>query len=107
MDDGHSRAKQIPPRVDQQENQPLPEVGAFQINRLRRRPTIEFYPWCAVEINGFDASPTKLVNRDPLALAHFYQSLLDSNVVDSRAALARYLGVSLARVTQVLNRLKR
>ncbi|ODA29094.1 hypothetical protein A6X21_09775 [Planctopirus hydrillae] len=95
------------PRVDQQENQPLPEVGAFQINKLRRRPTIDFYPWCAVEVNDSDSPSGEPVNRDPLALAHFYQSLLDSNVVDSRAALARYLGVSRARVTQVLNRLKR
>jgi hypothetical protein len=38
-------------------------------------------------------------------LAHYYQSLLDSGKFESRAALARYLGVSRARVTQVLRRL--
>jgi hypothetical protein len=43
-------------------------------------------------------------NRMKLAL--YYQSLLDSGKVESRAALARFLGVSRARVTQVLNRLK-
>jgi len=44
--------------------------------------------------------------HDPLRLARYYQSLLDSGKFESRAALARYLGVSRARVTQVLNRLK-
>lgn len=43
--------------------------------------------------------------RDPLKLAHYYQSLLDSGHFENRAALARYLGVSRARVTQVLKRL--
>ncbi len=41
-----------------------------------------------------------------MGLARFYQSLLDSGIVESRAALARHLGVSRARVTQVLRRLK-
>jgi biotin operon repressor len=41
-----------------------------------------------------------------MKLAHYYQSLLDSGQVESRAALSRFLGVSRARVTQVLNRLK-
>ncbi len=45
------------------------------------------------------------MNRDPLALAKFYQSLLDSGTVENRAALARHLGVSRSRVTQVLRRL--
>ncbi len=43
---------------------------------------------------------------DPLRIARYYQSLLDSGKFESRVALARYLGVSRARVTQVLNRLK-
>ncbi len=45
------------------------------------------------------------MNHDPLALAKFYQSLLDSGTVENRAALARHLGVSRSRVTQVLRRL--
>ncbi len=40
-----------------------------------------------------------------MKLARSYQSLMDSGKFASRAALARYLGVSRARVTQVLNRL--
>jgi Mn-dependent DtxR family transcriptional regulator len=43
--------------------------------------------------------------RDPLKLARYYQSLMDSGKFESRAALARYLGVSRPRVTQVLRRL--
>jgi biotin operon repressor len=38
-------------------------------------------------------------------LARYYQSLLDTGKFESRAALARFLGVSRARVAQVLNRL--
>lgn len=44
--------------------------------------------------------------RDGLKLARHYQSLLDSGKFENRAALARFLSVSRARVTQVLNRLK-
>lgn len=40
-----------------------------------------------------------------MRLALHYQSLLDSGQVSSRAELARFLGVSRARVTQVLKRL--
>ena len=40
-----------------------------------------------------------------MKLPLYYQSLLDSGVVQTRAELARYLGVSRARVTQVLRRL--
>jgi len=43
--------------------------------------------------------------RDGMRLASYYQSLLDSGVVGTRADLARFLGVSRARVTQVLRRL--
>jgi Mn-dependent DtxR family transcriptional regulator len=40
-----------------------------------------------------------------LKLAQHYQALLDSGKFENRAALARHLGVSRARVTQVLKRL--
>lgn len=42
-----------------------------------------------------------------MRLARYYQSLLDSGEVSSRADLARFFGVSRARVTQVLKRLER
>ena len=41
-----------------------------------------------------------------MRLPLYYQSLLDAGEVKTRAELARFLGVSRARVTQVLNRLK-
>lgn len=41
-----------------------------------------------------------------MKLAHHYQALLDTGKFENRAALARHLGFSRARVTQVLNRLK-
>jgi hypothetical protein len=43
-------------------------------------------------------------SRDPLKLARYYRSLLDAGKFENRAALARYLGVSRARVTQELRR---
>jgi len=77
----------------------------LQVKRLRRAPVIAIFPW-----NGFSEAkpktePAPKQHRDPLKLAHYYQSLLDSGKFENRAALARYLGVSRARVTQVLRRL--
>jgi len=40
-----------------------------------------------------------------MKLANHYQAFLDSGKFENRAALARYLGVNRARVTQVLRRL--
>jgi len=39
-----------------------------------------------------------------MKLARHYQALVDTGKFESRAALACYLGVSCARVTQVLRR---
>jgi hypothetical protein len=44
--------------------------------------------------------------RNPIFLAREWQEALDRGEVSSRAELARKLGVSRARVTQVLNLLK-
>ncbi len=94
------------PRVHQLANQLLVQLGAWRVNKLRRKPTLEFYPWNPLESVLSDTPAGQSVNRDPLAKAKFYQSLLDSGVVHSRAALARYLGTSRANVTQMLRRLK-
>jgi hypothetical protein len=62
---------------------------------VARRPT-----GCGTGQQGqHEAAPTAATK-----LARYYQSLMDSGKFESRAALARYLGVSRARVTQVLNR---
>lgn len=81
------------------------ERGSLQFNRLHRAAVIEMFPW-----NGsIDPEPKPAVapkeHRDPLKLARHYQSLLDTGKFESRAALARHLGVSRARVTQVLKRI--
>ena len=49
--------------------------------------------------------PARKEHSDALKLACHYQCLLVSGKLESRATLARHLGVSRARVTQVLNRL--
>jgi hypothetical protein len=82
----------------------LVERGTLQVNRLRRTAVIAIFLW-----NSFsDAKPNPKSapkeRRDPLNFARYYHSLMDSGKFENRAALARYLGVSRARVTQVLRR---
>ena len=55
---------------------------------------------------GFDGLSTELPESSTMRTrARYYQSLFDSGEVKTRAEVARYLGVSRARVTQVLKRL--
>lgn len=82
------------------------ELGSYATNKLRQTPNIKFYPWTRPPATPKRESKPAPQQRDPLRLARYYQSLLDSGKFESRAALARHLGVSRARVTQVLNRLK-
>ena len=77
----------------------------MQVNRLRRLPVIALLPWNAFSDAKPEPKPAAKERRDPLKLARHYQSLLDSGKFERRAALARYLGVSRPRVTQVLRRL--
>jgi hypothetical protein len=77
----------------------------LQIKRLRRSAVIALLPWNAASDAICEPKPEPKERRDPLKLARYYQSLLDSGKFESRAALARYLGVSRPRVTQVLRRL--
>lgn len=100
-------AVQKAPRGDHSANQPLVEVGAYRIRKLRRgKQIIDFYPWTAGEAIPTSSPARPKTNRDPLALARHYQSLLDNGTASSKADLARHLGVSRARVTHVLHRLK-
>jgi hypothetical protein len=62
-------------------------------------------PWNAVSHTKLEPKPAPKDRRDPLRLARYYQSLMDSGKFESKAALARYLGVSRSRVAQVLRRL--
>lgn len=82
----------------------LVELGAWRIKSLRRKPFIRLFPWTAPNDIPKSDRTGKRAERS-LARAHFYQSLLDNGTVKNRAELSRYLGVSHARVTQVLRRL--
>ena len=84
----------------------LAEQGAYATKQLRQRRTYEFYPWNPVTATPEPKVPRSSQPRDRLKLARYYQSLLDSGKFECRAALSRFLGVSRARVTQVLNRLR-
>ena len=78
----------------------------MQHKRLHRAAVIAIIPWNgSIAPEPKPAAPPK-ERRDPLKLARHYQSLLDTGKFESRAALARHLGVSRARVTQVLGRLR-
>ena len=69
-------------------------------------PHIEMFKWNSILDQIRTESQSAAPKRDRMRLAFYYQSLLDSGEVSTRAELARFLGVSRARVTQVRNRLK-
>ena len=76
----------------------------MRLKRLRRSAVIEVIPWNGFSQPETEVSTTPKQPRDPLKLARYYQSLIDSGQFENRAGLARYLGVSRARVTHVLNK---
>ncbi len=86
-------------------NRGFVELGSYALNRLRRKPLLEFCAWNAPPAIKEELNDPGEPDRDPLRLARYYQSLLDTGKFESRASLARHLGISRARVTQVLNRL--
>jgi hypothetical protein len=97
------------PQSTHDTNQGFVDVGAWRISTYRKSAKVQFQASEAdFTSKATDSSPAPLIisKRDPMGLARFYQSLLDSGIVETRAALARHLGVSRARVTQVLRRLK-
>jgi len=63
------------------------ERGALQVNRLRRSPVIALFPWGTVSDVKPEPKPAPKEYRDPLKLAQYYQSLMDSGKFDSRAGL--------------------
>ena len=65
------------------------------------------YKWNSIPNQIRTESEAAKPKRDRMRLARYYQSLLDTEEVNTRAELARYLGVSRACVTQVLMRLDR
>jgi DNA-binding MarR family transcriptional regulator len=68
---------------------------------------VELYPWKSLsELNSTKRQQVG-VNPTGIETALNYKKLLDSPDVQNRADLARILGVTRARVTQVLRRLRR
>jgi hypothetical protein len=94
------------PQVTLLENRCLLDRGMWQVKKLRRRQVVELTPWITLIPLDSALSGPEFVKRDPLDLARLYQSLLDAGLAKCRADVARYFGVSRARVTQVLRRLK-
>ena len=94
------------PRGGLHPNRGFVESGAFRIKRLRRLPYVEMFKWNSIYDQIRSESESAKPKRDRMRLAYQYQNLLDSGEVETRAELARYLGVSRARVTQVLRRLQ-
>ena len=66
----------------------------MQLKRLHRAAVISLSPWNGSSPPEPKATPAPRERRDPLKLASYYQSLLDSGKFESRAALALYLGVT-------------
>ena len=92
----------LAPRGVQHSHHGFVEFGAF--SRVSRG-VFAFCPWNVLPAITETPSKRQASVRDPLRLAWYYQSLLDSGEFKTRADLARFLGVSRARVTQVLKRL--
>jgi hypothetical protein len=82
------------------------DLGTFRTKRLRRFPHVELFKWNSISDQIRPESESEMPKRDPMRLARYYQALLDSEKFKTRAEVARFLGVSRARVTQVLRRLK-
>jgi hypothetical protein len=78
----------------------------LQINELSRAAVIAIFPWNTFSNAKPNPNATPKEHRNPLALARYCLSLRNSVKFESRAAPARYLGVSRARITQVVNRLR-
>lgn len=89
------------------------ELGAWQRNNLSQSPRLLLFPWTATSDlpeqpirTPKTSSPTSNAKKQGIETALRYQSLLDNGTVATRAQLAKHLGVSRARVTQVLKRLE-
>ncbi len=95
----------LAPQFDHSAQLTFTELGLCLLTTYRKSRNVHLIPWG--DPNAV-LKPQKRAKakHDPMVRARFYQSLLDNNVVESRAALSRYLGVTRARVTQVLRRLR-
>ena len=63
------------------------------------------HPWKGLQDLPLGTDPGPRVKGNPADRARALQALIDTGVVKNRADLAKHLGVSRARVTQVLRHL--
>jgi hypothetical protein len=101
--DGSHNRPESSPRLSQPDSCFI-ERGTLQLQRLRRTAVISVFQWGCGSEQKAPPKPAPAVPLDPLKLARHYQALLDTGRFENRAALARHLGVSRARVTRVLRR---
>ena len=76
------------------------ELGAWQIVRENGRPSIVLHPSKPVDKIDEQSTPPKGV----VLRAAQLQAMLDEGVANNRAHLAALLGLSRARITQILGR---
>ena len=78
------------------------ELGAWYYKHLRQSRTILTLPWNGLESVPKPAPKPKVLRGDPRARARELQAMLDAGEVKNKADLARRLGLSRARITQIL-----
>jgi hypothetical protein len=81
------------------------EIGAWKKRYLRQTRKIDIHPWTAQKDLPVTWDHRPGVKACPMERAKKLQALIDSGQVKNRAALATYLGVSRARISQILHRL--
>lgn len=80
------------------------ELGAWYFKRLRQSRIILTLPWKGLKSIPKLAPKLKVLRGDPQARARQLQAMLDAGEVKNKAELARRLGLSRARITQILKR---
>ncbi len=67
---------------------------------------ISLFPWNVFTNGKPNPKPAPKERCDPLKLARYYPSMIDSGKFESRPRLVRNLGVSRDGLTQVMRRLR-
>ena len=89
---------------------PVNDLGCWLPSPATRQNVVETFNLICKGTQDKDLERKPAMKEPPgphvLAVAQSLQDMLDAGVVNSRAELARRMGVSRARVTQLLNLLK-
>ena len=81
------------------------ELGAWYFKHLRQSRAILALPWKGLQSVPKPDPKPQVLRGDPRARARQLQAMLDAGEVKNRAELARRLGLSRARITQILKRI--